>query len=99
MLETSAALEAKIASASAEAREALQLRKAYVDFTAFGLYKEAQGNFLPALQRGLGWGAGIGLPLLGGGLLLEHQAKANAEDVINHARNQAMLAALGIGGA
>ena len=101
MLAVSAALGEKIASAPEgdPAREALARRQALVDFAAFGLFKEAQGgNFLPALQRGLGWGAGIGLPLLGGGLLLEHGAKADAEKVIDHARNQALLAALGVGG-
>lgn len=97
MLQTSEALEEKIASARTDgAREELRRKKAMVDFAAFGTFK--QGNFWPAAQKALGWGVGLGVPALGAGLLLEHNAKQNAEEVINHARNQALLAGLGLGG-
>lgn len=98
MLRTSDALEEKLASAqTVEVREALQHKKAMVDFAAFGAFKQAN-NFWPTAQKALGWGVGLGVPALGAGMLLEHNAKQNAEEVITHARNQALLAGLGLGG-
>ena len=100
MLNASDVIEAKLASVqSAEERSTLQQKKACIDFTAFSLYKSAAPNFLNNMRRGLGWGAGLGIPLLGGGLLLEHSAKAKADDLLSNARNQALLASLGVGGA
>lgn len=96
LLTLSTSLEEKIASSTEDARPALLRKKAMVDFVAFDLFKQA--NFTPALKAGLGWGAGVGLPVLGGGMLLTHYARQQAEEAANHLRNQALLASLGVGG-
>lgn len=95
MLDTSDALEEKLASSALAARDGLRQKKSYVDFAAFGAFKQA--NFWPAAKQALGWGVGLGVPALGAGLLLEHNAKNNAKDVIDHARNQVLMAGLGLG--
>lgn len=99
MLAAAGTLEEKLAECPSDDRAAVSQKKACIDFAAFGLYKEAVADFLPALKRGLGWGAGLGIPLLGGGLLLEHQAKSHADDLVGNVRNQALLASLGMAGA
>jgi hypothetical protein len=94
LLATSEVLTEKLA---AHPSDALRQRRMMVDFTAFGLFK--QGNFWPNMQKALAWGTGVGLPLVGGGLLLENHARAQAEDLMREARNQALLTAMGVGGA
>lgn len=100
-LATSDALEEKIAAAATDdARENLRRKKAFVDFTAFGLYKEAQGSaFLPALRQAAGWGVGLGVPAVAAGTILSHVAKSNAMDVLHQGKMQALYSALGLGGA
>lgn len=93
LLATSEALTEKLAASPSDD---LRRRRVMVDFTAFGMFK--QSNFTPAFQKALGWGAGIGLPLVGGGLILENHARAQAEDLMREARNQALLTGLGLGG-
>ena len=53
---------------------------------------------LSALQRGLGWGVGLGVPALATGHALLHDAKQHSADVLRDARNQALLTAAGVGG-
>lgn len=103
-LETSAALEERIAEARDErARADLERRKAAVDFTAFGLFKsagiESLGNFAQHLGKPLAWGVGLGVPALGVGHLLMRDARRQSEQAVNHLRNQALIAAMGLGGA
>ena len=67
-LATSCWLAEKVASAPcADLRE----RQAMADFLTFGLFKHAHldPQALSTLQRGLGWGVGLGLPALGVGHL------------------------------
>lgn len=104
-LDTSAALSERIAEARDErVRADLEQRKAAVDFTAFHLFKQAGveglgGNVMQSLAKPLAWGIGLGLPALGVGHALMHDARRQSEHVINHARNQALIAAMGLGGA
>jgi hypothetical protein len=94
LLATSGALAEKLSRAKDTAtRDELAHKKAMVDFAAFGEYKKAE--FMPALEKGLGWGTGLALPMLAAGLATESKAKKDAEDLINHARNQVALGALG----
>lgn len=95
--ETSRFLAEKVASAPASRVGALRARQAVVDFTTFGLFK--QGAIDPqSLARGLGWGVGLGLPALGVGHLLAHDARRQGEHLMEHARNQALMTAAGVGG-
>ena len=97
-LDTSQALEERLAAISdTNKRAALEQKKAMVDFAAFGLFKQAGMNWTD-VAKPLAWGAGIGLPALGVGHLLARDARQQGEELIDHARNQALLTALGIGG-
>jgi hypothetical protein len=92
-LELSSALADRLDRSSVAAdREQLSRKKAMVDFTAFGLFKEA--NF----GKALAWGAGLSLPALGAGHLLLRDARHQGEELVRDARNQALLTALGVGG-
>ncbi len=100
-LDTSCWLAEKVASAPcADLRE----RQAMADFLTFGLFKHANldPQALSTLQRGLGWGVGLGLPALGVGHLLlrdaHNQADHLGKGLIRDARNQALLTAAGVGG-
>lgn len=102
-LETSAALEERLASAPDGAvRQDLERRKAAVDFTAFGLFKAAgmgpAMGWASQLAKPLAWGVGLGLPALGVGHALISDAHNQGKDLVHDARNQALLTALGIGG-
>lgn len=70
------------------------------DFATFGLFKRAAIDpaALSSLQRGLGWGVGLGLPALGVGHALLGDAKRHSGEVLRDARNQALLTAAGVGG-
>lgn len=98
-LETSALLAEKVASAR-PASTALRERLATADFAAFGLFKAAgiDPGALSALQRGLGWGVGLGLPALGVGHMLAKDVHHQGHALIRDARNQALLTAAGVGG-
>lgn len=98
-LETSALLAEKVASAR-PASAALRQRLATADFAAFGLFKQAglDPAMMSSLQRGLGWGVGLGVPALGVGHMLLNDARSHSADVIRDARNQALLTAAGVGG-
>jgi hypothetical protein len=97
-LETSVLLAEKIASVRAPSPALLE-KQATADFAAFGLFKRAALDpaALSALQRGLGWGVGLGLPALGVGHLLEQDARHQGEELLRDARNQALLTAAGVG--
>ena len=102
-LETSQILEERLASEhNAAARNSLEQKLAMVNFAAFGMYKQALlerlGPEALALGKGLGWGVGLGIPALGVGHLLARDARHQGEELVNHARNQALLTALGVGG-
>jgi hypothetical protein len=106
-LETSVLLAEKIASVreSNPFRAELQTRvlrekQAMADFATFGLFKRAALDpaAISALQRGLGWGVGLGLPALGVGHMLLNDAQHHSADVLRDARNQALLTAAGVGG-
>jgi hypothetical protein len=92
-LELSSTLAERMAATPPAAGDDLRRKKAMVDFLAFGLFKEA------SFGKGLAFGAGVGLPLLGAGHLLLRDARHQGEELVRGARNQALLAALGIGGA
>ncbi len=106
-LETSVLLAEKVASvreanpfrAELQTR-ALREKQAMADFATFGLFKRAAIDpaALAALQKGLGWGVGLGLPALGVGHLLLGDAQRHSADVLRDARNQALLTAAGVGG-
>lgn len=103
-LDTSTALEERIAEArDVRVRAELEHKKAAVDFTAFSLFKQGGFDQLGAvgqhLAKPLAWGVGLGLPALGVGHMLMRDARHQTEQTINHARNQALIAALGLGGA
>ena len=98
-VETSRILAEKVASAR-PASEDLRQRQALADFAAFGLFKRAAIDpaALASLQKGLGWGIGLGLPALGVGHLLARDARHQGEALVRDARNQALLTAAGVGG-
>lgn len=98
-LKTSILLAEKVASARAPSA-ALREKLAIADFAAFGLFKRAAIDpaALSALQRGLGWGVGLGVPALMTGHLLERDARRQGEELLRNARNQALLTAAGVGG-
>jgi hypothetical protein len=98
-LETSTFLAEKVASAR-PASAALREKLALADFAAFGLYKQAAlaPAMLSSLQRGLGWGVGLGLPALGVGHMLASDARHQGEHLLRDARNQALMTAAGVGG-
>lgn len=97
--QTSVGLATKLAN-SRPASLALREKLALADFTTFGLFKRAAFDpaALQALQKGLGWGVGLGLPLVGAGHLLGVDARHQAQATLRDARNQALLTAAGIGG-
>lgn len=97
--ETSCLLAEKVASARPASATLLE-RAALADFAAFGLFKRAAIDpaALASLQKGLGWGVGLGLPALGVGHLLARDARHQGEELIRDARNQALLTAAGVGG-
>jgi hypothetical protein len=97
-LETSVFLAEKIASAR-PASATLREKLAMADFAAFGLFKRAAFDpaALSALQKGLGWGVGLGVPALGVGHMMLGDAKRHSADVLRDARNQALLTAAGVG--
>lgn len=99
-LTTSEALDERIADTKdASVKADLERRKTAVDFTAFGLFKSAAPapGFLESLGKPLAWGAGLGIPALGVGHLMMRDARHQGEDLIDHARNQALIAAAGLG--
>lgn len=98
-LKTSVLLAEKVASAR-PADAVLLARAALADFAAFGLFKQAAIDpaAMSALQRGLGWGVGLGLPALGVGHLLTRDASNQGHEMLRDARNQALLTAAGVGG-
>jgi hypothetical protein len=98
-LETSVLLAEKVASARPASAD-LRARQALADFATFGLFKRASIDpmAMSALQRGLGWGVGLGIPALGVGHSLLHQARDTSADVLRDARNQALMTAAGVGG-
>jgi hypothetical protein len=97
--ETSSRLAEKIASARS-GNTGLREKLALADFATFGLFKQAAIDpaALAALQKGLGWGVGLGIPMLGVGHALTRDARHQAEATIRDARNQALLTAAGVGG-
>ena len=99
VLETSVLLAEKVASARVPS-DALREKLALADFAVFGLFKRAaiEPAAMSALQKGLGWGVGLGLPALGVGHMLLSDAHNKGEDLIRDARNQALLTAAGVGG-
>lgn len=97
VIRTSAVLAEKCAS-SRHANH-LRERQAIVDFGAFHHVKRAGLNeTLSLVKRPLAWGLGLGLPALGVGHALISDAHGQAKDLVRDARNQALLAAAGIGG-
>ena len=98
-LETSTLLAEKVASARPASTD-LRQRRALADFATFGLFKRAAIDpaALSALQRGLGWGVGLGIPALGVSHLMTRDVKNQAEDLMREARNQALLTSAGVGG-
>ncbi len=95
LLYDSEALEKRASLRSGVEQEALLSKKAMIDIAAFGMFKESA--FGQALEHGLGWGVGLGLPALGVGGLLLNNAKNQAKDVVHDARNQALLTGAGLG--
>jgi len=49
-------------------------------------------------RKGLAYGAGAMVPITAGGAYIAHRRNVEAKDTATHLRNQALLAALGIGG-
>lgn len=96
---TSTLLAEKVASARS-VNLGLREKRALADFATFGLFKQAAIDpaALSALQKGLGWGVGLGIPALGVGHLLETDARHQTQAIIRDARNQALLTAAGVGG-
>lgn len=50
------------------------------------------------LLKGLGYGAGIGIPLAGAGAYIAHRGRAESEEAAKNLRNQVLMTALGLGG-
>lgn len=98
-LETSALLAEKVASAR-PASHMLREKLATADFAAFGLFKQAAFNpeAMSALQKGLGWGVGLGVPAVAAGHFMMNDAQRHSADVLRDARNQALLTAAGVEG-
>jgi len=98
-LETSTILAEKVASAR-PASAALREKLAMADFATFGLFKRAAINpeAIAGLQKGLGWGVGLGIPALAAGHVFLGDAKRHSGEVLRDARNQALLTAAGVGG-
>jgi len=99
-LHTAAALEERLAVAhDPHEHAALEHKQAQVHFAAFGLFKAAHlGQALGDFGKPLAWGVGLGLPALGVGHALITDAHRQGDALIENARNQAMLTALGVGG-
>jgi len=98
-LETSVLLAEKIASSRSE-NPTLREKLALADFAAFGLFKRAALDpaALSSLQRGLGWGVGLGIPALAAGHMFLNDARDHSGEVLRDARNQALITAAGVGG-
>ena len=98
-LETSVFLAEKIAS-TRSVNPSLQEKLALADFAAFGLFKQAAFDpaALSSLQRGLGWGVGLGIPALAAGHMFLNDARSHSGEVLRDARNQALMTAAGVGG-
>jgi hypothetical protein len=76
------------------------MKQALADFATFGLFKRAaiDPGAISALQKGLGWGVGLGVPALGVGHMLMNRAHEHSADILRDARNQALMTAAGVGG-
>jgi hypothetical protein len=98
-LETSVLLAEKVASARPASADLL-MKQALADFATFGLFKRAaiDPGAISALQKGLGWGVGLGVPALGVGHMLMNRAHEHSADILRDARNQALMTAAGVGG-
>lgn len=98
-LETSVLLAEKVASARPASADLL-MKQALADFATFGLFKRASidPHAISALQKGLGWGVGLGVPALGVGHMLMNRAHEHSADILRDARNQALMTAAGVGG-
>lgn len=98
-LETSVLLAEKVASARPASADLL-MKQALADFATFGLFKRAaiDPHAISALQKGLGWGVGLGVPALGVGHMLMNRAHEHSADILRDARNQALMTAAGVGG-
>ncbi len=98
-LETSVLLAEKVASARPASADLL-MKRALADFATFGLFKRAaiDPGAISALQKGLGWGVGLGVPALGVGHMLMNRAHEHSADILRDARNQALMTAAGVGG-
>lgn len=99
--------EKQASLAKSEDKKAFLEKKALSDLCAFGMFKEsAFGSQLrrawPAIRNGVGFGAGLAVPTIAAGSYLVHRAGNQAKDVshsmMTDARNQALMAAAGIGG-
>jgi hypothetical protein len=100
VLDTAGALDERLATVrDPHEQTILEHKKAHVDFAAFGLFKAAHlGQALGDFGKPLAWGVGLGLPALGVGHALLSDAHRQGDALIENARNQAMLTALGVGG-
>ena len=100
LLETSFSLSEKVASATAPGeRAALERRQAAVDFATFGMFKQAGfSEALGPLARPLAWGVGLGVPAVAASHAILGDARRQGEALARAARNQALLAAAGVGG-
>lgn len=104
MLKQSQVLE-KYASTSAQ-DEALELKSSqaldllqYIKEASKGeAIKQLIAKVPEGVRKGLAYGAGAMVPVTAGGAYLAHRGGEEAKDTATHIRNQALLAALGIGG-
>ncbi len=99
-LDAAGALEERLAGARDPREQAtLEQKKALTDVAAFGLFKAAHlGQALGDFGKPLAWGVGLGLPALGVGHALISDAHRQGDALMENARNQAMLTALGVAG-
>lgn len=104
MLKQSQVLE-KYAMTSAQ-NEALELKSSqaldllqYIKEASKGeALKQVIEKVPEGVRKGLAYGAGAMVPVTAGGAYLMHRGGEEAKDTATHVRNQALLAALGIGG-
>lgn len=102
MLKQSQVLE-KYASASNDALElkssqALDLLHYIKEASKGEALRQLVGKVPEGVRKGLAYGAGAMVPVTAGGAYLMHRGGEEAKDTATHIRNQALLAALGIGG-
>lgn len=99
VFEASILLAEKVASAR-PASDVLRAKLAMADFAAFGLFKTAGFNpeMMSSLQKGLGWGVGLGVPAVAAGHFMMNDAQHHSAEVLRDARNQALLTAAGVEG-